>query len=162
MPDITAEALGALNQYAEGPALLKQAVAGLNDRQLRTPAPPGKWSVMEIVCHIADAEIFYADRIKRVLVEDRPTMFSADPDQFVARLGYDIRDLDEELAVVASIRAQVTRILRSATASDLERVGVHSTDGPLTLAALLKRIANHIPHHIKFITEKRPALLAIK
>lgn len=162
MPDITADALAALNQYAEGPALLKQAVAGLNDRQLRTPAPPGKWSIMEIVCHIADAEIFYADRIKRVLVEDRPTMFSADPDQFVARLCYDTRDLGEELAVVASIRAQVTRILRSATATDFERVGVHSADGPLTLTVLLKRIANHIPHHIQFITEKRPALLAIK
>ncbi len=161
MSDWSPEVAASLDLYANGPELLRKAVAGLNDRQLRTPAPPGKWSVLEIVCHIADAEIFYADRMKRVLVEDRPTMFSANPDEFLSRLACNQRDLNEELAVITSIHQHVTRILRTVTAADFERVGVHSGDGPMTLAVLLKRIAGHIPHHIKFIDEKRPALLAM-
>lgn len=161
MSQLSAEASAALDQYAQGPRALREVIAGLNDRQLRTPAPPGNWSVLQIVCHIADFEIVYADRIKRVLVEDRPTMFGGDPDQFAARLCYHQRDLEEELNVIAAIRAQVARILGTATMADFERVGIHSSDGPLTLSTLLKRIAGHIPHHGKFIAEKRPALLAL-
>jgi len=159
MTTLTPEVSSALDLYARGPQLLREATAGLTDRQLRTPAPPGVWSVMQIVCHIADFEIVYADRMKRVLVEDRPTMFGGDPDQFAARLSYLERDLEEELAVIESIRAQVTRILRAAAPEDFAREGRHSVDGPLSLATLLKRIAGHIPHHVKFVTDKRPALL---
>lgn len=159
MPTLPPEISDALDLYAHGPQLLREATAGLTDRQLRTPAPPGVWSVLQIVCHIADFEIVYADRIKRVLVEDRPTMFGGDPDQFAARLCYLERDIAEELAVIESIRTQVTRILRLASPEDFSREGIHSVDGPLSLATLLKRIAGHIPHHVKFINDKRPALV---
>jgi hypothetical protein len=162
MAELSAEIVTLLNQYAEGPSALRQATAGLNHKQLVTPAPPGNWSVMQIVCHIADFEIVYADRMKRVLVEDRPTMFGGDPDQFAARLIYDQRDLEEELNLIAAVRASTVRILRTASAADFERVGVHSVDGPLTLTTLLKRIAGHIPHHGKFIAEKRPTLLKLQ
>ncbi|HET6422229.1 MAG TPA: DinB family protein [Planctomycetaceae bacterium] len=162
MSDSNSNVQTLLDEYAQGPARLREAVAGLSDRQLRTPAPPGVWSVLQIVCHIADFEIVYADRIKRILVEDRPTMFSGDPDQFAARLAYDQRDVEEELSVITAVRAQVTRILRTAAPADFEREGIHSTDGPMSLALLLKRIGGHIPHHVKFITDKRPALLTVK
>jgi len=147
-----------LDRYAAGPEQLRAAVAGLTAKQVRTTAPPGRWSVLEVVCHLADFEIVYADRIKRILAEDRPTMFGGDPDRFAARLDYPSRDLEEELAVIAAIRRQVTRILQQKTAADFERVGIHSDDGPLTLATLLERIAGHIPHHVDFIAKKRPAL----
>jgi hypothetical protein len=148
----------ALDRYAAGPEQLRAAVSGLSTEQLRKSTPPGRWSVLEVVCHLADFEIVYADRIKRVLAEDRPTLFGGDPDQFAARLDYSVRDIEEELAVIGSIRQQVTRILRHASPADFERVGVHSSDGPLTLATLLERIAGHIPHHVEFIAKKRPAL----
>lgn len=160
MTDLSPEVLALMQQYESGPQALRDAVAGLTPQQLHTPAPPGNWSVMQIVTHLADAEIFYSDRIKRVLAEDRPTMFAADPDQFAVRFRAEDRDLEEELALIAAIRKHVLRILRTASAADFERVGVHSADGPLTLTILLKRIAGHIPHHIRFINEKRPALLA--
>ena len=87
-------------------------------------------------------------------------MPSGDPDIFAAHLDYSNRDVADELAVITAIRKQVTRILRDASAADFERVGVHSIDGPLTLATLLSRIVQHIPHHVDFIQKKRPALTA--
>jgi hypothetical protein len=41
---------------------------------------------------------------------------------------------------------------------DFSRRGIHSTDGPLTLAVLLERVVGHVPHHVAFIREKRKAL----
>lgn len=144
-----------LATYTSGPELLRESVRGLAVEQVRTAAPPGRWSPLEVVCHIADFELVYADRMKRVVAEDKPTLFGGDPDQFTAKLAYSQRDLEEELAVIDSVRKQVARFLRTLDANAFEREGIHSTDGPLTLATLLKRIAGHIPHHVEFIRQKR-------
>lgn len=144
--------------YSAGPALLRESVRGLTAEQVRTPSPPGRWSVLEVVCHISDFELVYADRMKRVVAEERPTLFGGDPDLFAAKLAYGQRDLEEELAVIDSVRKQVTRFLRTLDATAFDRVGVHSDDGPLSLATLLKRIAGHIPHHVEFIRQKRVSL----
>ncbi|MEI8381918.1 MAG: DinB family protein [Planctomycetota bacterium] len=147
-----------IEAYAKGPAELRQSVAGLTTAQVRTAASPGKWSPLEVVCHIADFELVYADRMKRVVAEDQPTLFGGDPDQFAARLSYLQRDLEEELTMIEAVRRHVTRYLKTLDTAAFSRVGVHSDDGPLTLATLLKRIAGHIPHHAEFIRQKRTAL----
>ncbi len=144
-----------LATYTAGPALLRASVHGLTAEQVRTPAPPGRWSPLEIVCHIADFELVYADRMKRVVAEDRPTLFGGDPDQFAAKLAYGQRDLEEELAVIDSVRKHTARFLRTLDATAFDREGIHSTDGPISLATLLKRIAGHVPHHVEFIRQKR-------
>jgi anti-anti-sigma factor len=147
-------------QYDAGPTVLRESLEGLSAIQLRTPAPPGAWSALQVVCHIADFELVYADRMKRVVAENRPALMSGDPDVFAEKLAYAQRDVEDELDVIISIRREVSRFLKTLSAADFERTGVHSTDGPLTLAQLLERIASHIPHHVKFIEGKRTALKA--
>jgi hypothetical protein len=114
--------------------------------------------VLEVVCHLSDFELVYADRMKRVLAENEPTLFSGDPDDFAAHLAYGQRDLAEELEVISSTRKQVTRLLKTLDAAAFERRGTHTSDGPLTLATLLRRITSHIPHHAEFIRQKHSAL----
>lgn len=146
--------------YAAGPRVLADAVAGLTPEQLKTRCAPGQWSILEVVAHICDAELLYADRIKRVLAEDAPPLQKMDPDQFAARLAYHKRDLQEELTAIAGLRAHVARLLRTLTGEDFGRVGIHSADGPLTVTQLLERVTKHIPHHVEFIRGKRQALRA--
>jgi anti-anti-sigma regulatory factor len=160
MSEVHAEITSLLQRYAAGPAQLRAALNGLTAEQLRTPVAPSPWSCLDVVCHISDFEIVYADRMKRVLVENQPTMFGGNPDDFSARLHYGQRDLETELVVIESIRRQVTRILSLATAADFDRTGLHSVDGPLSLKTLLTRIAGHIPHHLKFVEQKAAALKA--
>lgn len=148
----------AIALYDRGPLQLREAVDGLSQSQLRTPAPPGAWSVQQIVCHIADFELVYADRMKRIVAEDQPTMFGGDPDVFAAKLAYLERDVDDELNVIDAVRRQVSRFLKTLSPADFERTGKHSVDGPLSLATLLQRIAGHIPHHVEFIEGKRKSL----
>jgi uncharacterized damage-inducible protein DinB len=147
-----------IDDYLAGPPLLRQAVAGMNGEQFLARPIPGKWSTLEVVCHLADFEIVYADRIKRVIAEDEPTMFSGNPDVFAGRLAYHERDADEELLLIETIRKQVARILRTLSPEDLQRRGIHPKLGPVTLETLVQRITGHIPHHVRFIEGKRAAI----
>ena len=77
-----------IDNYLDGPGILRKAVDGMSPEQLVARPVPGKWSTLEVICHLADFEIVYADRIKRVIAENEPTLFGGDPDTFAARLAY--------------------------------------------------------------------------
>lgn len=147
-----------LNAYLAGPVALRQAVAGMTREQLVARPVAGKWSTLEVVCHIADFDPILADRIKRVLSHDKPTLLGADENLFASVLGYQDRDIEEELAVIDATRAQLGRILKAMPAAAFQRTGVHSERGELTVERLLTLATNHIPHHLAFIAEKRKAL----
>ena len=147
-----------IDNYLDGPRLLHNAVAGMSPEQLVARPIPGKWSTLDVICHLADFEIVGADRIKRVIAEHEPTLFGGDEKVFAARLAYHQRSADEELLLIEMIRKQVARILRTLKPEDFQRRGLHSEAGPLTLEALVQRSAGHIPHHVRFIEEKRTTL----
>lgn len=147
-----------IETYLAGVSQLREVVAGLSPEQQRARPVAGKWSVLEVVAHISDFEIVYADRMKRVLAEETPTMMSGDPDLFCSGLAYQERDLAEELNLIAAVRSQMVRILKTVPESAWQRCGKHSTDGLVSLERLLERVTNHIGHHVPFILEKRRAL----
>ena len=147
-----------IDSYLAGPQRLRGAIAGMTDEQINAAPIPGKWSTRQVVCHIADFEPVYADRMKRAMAEDQPTIFGGDPDAFAARLAYDQRDIEEELQMIESVRNHMARILRTLKPDQFQRTVTHSEAGPLTLEKLLTNITNHIPHHVKLIEEKRAAM----
>lgn len=147
-----------INEYLAGGQKLREATAGMTEEQLDATPIAGKWSTRQVVCHIADFEPVYADRMKRAIAEDQPTVFGGDPDVFAAGLAYDERDLEEEFQLIESIRKHMARILRTLNTADFQRTCKHSEDGPLTIETLLQRMSGHIPHHIEFIKEKKAAM----
>jgi len=84
-----------IEQYAAGPGILRAAVAGMRAEQFDARPISGKWSTREVICHVADFEPIYADRMKRVIAEDEPTLFGGDPNVFAARLAYAKRYVEE-------------------------------------------------------------------
>ncbi|MGO9115708.1 MAG: DinB family protein [Thermoguttaceae bacterium] len=144
--------------YLKGAEQLRDGVAGLSPEEVRLRPIPGRWSTLEVVCHLSDFEIVFADRIKRVIAENEPPLPSGDENLFAARLAYHDRDLESELSLVEAIRKQVSVILRTLKPEDYQRRGIHSEAGPLTLETLVQRAAGHITHHLKFIAEKKRAL----
>lgn len=147
-----------IDAYLAGPRLLRDTVAGMSREQLLARPVDGKWSTLEVVCHIADFEPVTADRIKRIISHDRPTLLGADENLFAATLAYHDRDLAEELAVIEATRAQLARILRAMPAETFQQVGMHSERGEVSVQKLLQLAIDHIPHHLTFIEEKRNAL----
>jgi uncharacterized damage-inducible protein DinB len=147
-----------IDEYLKGPAILRQAVAGMSREQLLARPVAGKWSTLEVVAHLADFDPILAERMKRTIALEKPTFLGADENLFVSHLAYPDRDLEEELTIIEKTRQQMARILRKLPDSALERVGVHNERGPKTLEQLLTGTTNHILHHVKFIGEKRRAL----
>ena len=143
-----------IETYSRGEKLLRDAVRSTPESGWDRIPIKGKWSIRQVVCHLADSEIVYADRMKRVIVEDNPTLFEADPNEFVPALYCSQRPWETELNVIKAVRAHMLPILLACTSEDFQRTGVHSLDGPMTLETLLDRITGHIPHHISFIEKK--------
>ena len=96
--------------------------------------------------------------MKRTIALEKPTLVGADEQRFAAELAYHDRDLEEELTIIERTRSQLARILRKLPDTALERVGVHNERGPLTLEQQLSLMTRHIPHHLKFIADKRKSL----
>jgi hypothetical protein len=147
-----------IKAYSCGYELLCNAVSSTSKSSWDVIPIEGKWSIRQVVCHLADSELVYADRMKRVIAEDNPTFFDADPDVFLPALNCSQRSLETELNLIESVRNHMLPILECCDREGFHRTGVHSLDGPMTLRTLLERITGHIPHHVAFIEEKLKAM----
>jgi GNAT superfamily N-acetyltransferase len=149
-----------LADYEAGPDLLRAAVAGMTPDELLARPVPGRWSTLEAVCHVGDAEQFFADRLKRTLAMDRPLLLGADPDHYPEAVRYHDRDLQEELTLVALTRRQLARVLKLVPSAAWQRTAVHNEGGLVTLRQLVLHATRHLTHHVRFIEAKRRALAA--
>jgi hypothetical protein len=145
--------------YLKGVADLRAAVAGMTREQLTARPVPGRWSTLEVICHIADFEPVLAERMKRIIaLGDTPLLLAADENLFAKALRYHDRDAEEELALIEATRRQMARIIRGLTAEQLQAAGCHNKRGLVTLEKTIQMAVNHIPHHLPFIVEKKKAL----
>ena len=147
-----------VEQYLLGPEILRRSISGMSDDHLNASPIPFKWSTREVVHHLVDTDLVYTDHMKHVIAEEEPTLLGIDDKLYASRLAYDKRNVEEEIGLIMAMRRHVGRILRAIDADDFERKGIHSVEGPLTLADLLQRAAVHIPHHAQYIEETRKAL----
>jgi hypothetical protein len=147
-----------IDDYLVGPAELRWLVADMSPEQLRARPVPGRWSTLEVVCHLVDSEQAWCHRMKRVISEPRPLLIGYDESRFALSLAYHDRSLPQELTLLENMRMQMALILRTLPSSAWSLEGVHSERGLMTLEDLLHAEAEHIPHHLRFIVEKRAAL----
>ncbi len=96
--------------------------------------------------------------MKRVIAEDRPLLIGYDESRFTAGLPYHDADLESELSLLEAMRTQMARILRGLPDAAWSRTGVHNERGLMTLEEMLQAEAEHVPHHLEHLMEKRKAL----
>ncbi|MGE3820003.1 MAG: DinB family protein [Isosphaeraceae bacterium] len=144
--------------FAAGPRLLRLAASGMTVEQLKARPIPGRWSALEVVCHLVDSEQIWCHRMKRVIGEDRPLLIGYDESRLAAALGYQNRDVEAELALFEATRSQMVAILSEVDASAWRRSGVHSERGLVTLEEMVQIETEHVIHHVRHVSEKRQAL----
>ena len=147
-----------IDAYLASLPRLRRAVADLSPEQLQARPVPGKWSTLEVVCHLVDSEQAWCHRMKRVIAEERPLLIGYDQSRFTAALDYHQCDLEEALTLLEGMRRQMARTLRAVPEAAWSRTGVHSENGLMTLEEMLRDEAEHVPHHLKHILEKRRAM----
>jgi hypothetical protein len=131
------------------PERLRQAVAGRAPDALRRPERPGKWSAVEVVQHLADAELVWAYRIRRIVAEDRPTITGYDQDRWAAALAYGTVALADALQDFEGLRRANLRLLAGLPPTALARVGLHSERGEERLDHMMKLYAGHDLAHLR-------------
>ncbi|MFL5329578.1 MAG: DinB family protein [Gemmataceae bacterium] len=147
-----------IKEYLAGANSLRDAVAGMSHDQVRARPIPGQWSTLEVICHLADFEPVYVDRMKRIIALENPLLMGADQDLFAKKLAYHDRDLEEEVSLIDLTRRSMARILKTLPLEAFARSGIHSERGVRTLQEMLVGAVGHIQHHLPFIAQKRRAL----
>jgi uncharacterized damage-inducible protein DinB len=137
------------------PNELTKRIAGLSPEQLSKPEAPGKWSMRQVVRHLADSELIWGYRVRRILADDRPAIEGYDQDNWAARLRYERADLDESLAQIRALRASNLSLIRSLDAAQLKRVGVHSERGEESIEHLIRMYAGHDILHLNQLARIR-------
>jgi uncharacterized damage-inducible protein DinB len=140
------------------PAELRTAIEGLSDQQLRLPERPGKWSIGQVLQHLADSDLVWGWRLRLILAQDRPTLTGYDQDLWAERLRYDECDPSEALEQFVVLRRSNVRLVERASVQDLQRVGVHSERGEESLEHLRRLYAGHDLLHLRQIDRIRRAI----
>lgn len=131
------------------PYQLRRAVAGRSPEALRRPERPGKWSAVEVVQHLADSDLVWAYRVRRILAEDRPAITGYDQDRWAAALAYRTADMSHALEQFEALRRANLRLLSGLPPTSLARVGIHSERGEERLDHLIKLYAGHDLVHLR-------------
>ena len=161
VPDRYLEALGdddAVASMAEAPDRLRRLVRGLTERQLATKPAPGKWSIREIVAHLADGEVVLGSRYRFIAAMDRPPLPGYDQDAFVANLGVSKAATADLVDDFAMARAVNLGLLERVGEAAWDRVGLHAERGEESLGRLVTMYAGHDRIHLSQIETIRTGL----
>jgi uncharacterized damage-inducible protein DinB len=147
-----------IDAYEAAPARLRRAVQGLSREELTARPGPGKWSILEVVVHLADSDAISIDRMKRILCDDNPPLLYADETAYVDRLFTHDQDLEDALVLLEVGRRQWARVLRKLPDSAFERTGQHNRTGSVTVGKMVATYIKHIDDHLEYIVGKRKNL----
>jgi uncharacterized damage-inducible protein DinB len=147
-----------LDLYEDGGRKLLKAIDGLTEADLTSFPVPGTWSIKQVVAHLADCDLVFSDRMKRVIAEDNPTLQGFDESKWAAGLHYQLQSATELAALFDLNRRVMTNLLRLLPPATFARTGTHTERGVQSVEAILTYAVNHLDHHLKFVYAKREAL----
>jgi hypothetical protein len=145
-----------VEQYRRGYEAIAEALLKVTPEELDARPAPNKWSVREIIHHLADSEMIAAARLRFLLGQDRPTIQGYDQDEFARRLYYD-RPHAVSLELFRIVREATTDILERLTPAEWVREGTHTEAGPYGVERWLKTYAAHAHKHAVQIRAARGA-----
>jgi DinB family protein len=151
-----------LERFRRGAELVAVSITGAAGSELDYAPEPGKWSIRQIVAHLADAEIVGTMRMRRVIAEDDPKLEAFDQNAWAANLDYARRKTSQTLETFRRMRGENYELLKELPEAAFERAGIHSERGRLTLKQLLQGYAEHAENHAAQMRARRAEYKAFK
>lgn len=145
----------------KSPKEIAAAVSGLPQNVLRYKPSPEKWSVLEILAHLADVEIVYGYRLRQMLADAKPVIAPIDQDAWTRNLNYPDSPPSELVAFYGLGRHHNLRLLRSLKISDLSKSAFHpEVQSEVTVASLVERMSGHGAAHLQQIEKLKTDAVA--
>src|ERR1035438_10257206 len=107
-----------IDAIAELPEHLKQALTGLNGKQLDTPYREGGWTVRQVTHHLADSHMNSYIRYKLALTEDNPTIKPYNEAAWAELADSRVTPIDVSLALLENLHARWVVLLRTLKPTD--------------------------------------------
>jgi hypothetical protein len=145
---------------ASTPEKLRRELRAFSVAELKKRPTPDKWSVQEILAHLADVEQHgMRNRVRAIVTEDRPAFAPFDQEKRAIELHYRRINPSQSLALLAGQRRANLRWLRTLRPSQMRRVGVHPQIGEVSARDFIHEWAFHDLGHLRQIMDvKRYAL----
>jgi len=144
-----------LERFRRGAELVAVAATGAAGAELDWAPGPDKWSVRQILCHLADSELVGAGRFRSIIAEENPAIVAYDQDAWARNLDYARRKVSVALETFRRIRGANYELLEETPEPAYERAGTHSQRGRLTLLQMLEIYARHAESHAAQVREVR-------
>jgi hypothetical protein len=122
---------------------LAERIRGVPEAKLRQAETPGKWSVIEVIQHLADSDLVAGFRIRMMLTEDRPPLQGYDQDRWAREFRYRDVNLDQVLGQLRGLRTANLQLWSTLSPSHRERLGLHSERGPESVGFLIQLMGAH-------------------
>jgi hypothetical protein len=127
---------------------LKKLTSGLTASQLKWQPEPAKWSIAEIIAHLADAEIVASWRMRSIVGENGITIQPFDQDQWASAFKYRNRDAKRSLEVFRVLRENNLAMLKEIAPEIWDNYGMHLERGKESIAHLIRLFAGHDTNHV--------------
>ena len=140
-----------LKLQAAAAAKIDRLIKGATSSKLRKRPAPAKWSIVEILAHIADAEVVGGFRMRFILGSPGTAIQGFNQDDWVSALHYDKRDARKSLEQFRAAREANLAMLKLLTPEQWKHVGMHSERGEESIETIVKMFAGHDINHIQQI-----------
>lgn len=158
MPEPTEKYKKRLSSYVEGKdpiAMQREAVSmiallveGVSEDTLARRPASGKWSITEILAHLAEDELVSTWRYRQMLQYENPTLPGFDQDLWATAGEYAAWKPEEALEMFRLLRSANLRMFEHLTTEQWQRCGVHLERGKLSIRELCSYMAGHDVNHI--------------
>ena len=143
--------------YKDGYRVVAAALAGAKTEELDTAPGEGKWTVREIVHHLADSEMTSAIRLRLLIASSNPSIAAYDQEAFAQKLHYTDRPIEASLDAFNAARRSTAEILDRLSEAEWLREGTHTEHGRYTVHKWLELYASHAHAHAQQILVARDA-----
>lgn len=141
------EGQDALTVQRRTAARLKKSIHGLTPRQLKWKPAPDRWSIAEILAHLADGEIIAGWRLRSVAGENGVTIQPYDQNVWVSVFRYNDRDARQSLETFRVLRENNLAMLKNLPREAWDNYGMHLERGKETLTHIARMFAGHDANH---------------
>src|SRR5271154_2964800 len=151
-----------LERLRRGAELVAVSITGAAGSEVDFIPEPGKWSIRQIVAHLADAEIVATMRLRQLIAEEHPKLQAWDEKAWATHLDYARRKPSQSLETFRRIRGENYELLKDLAEPTYDRTGLHSERGEITLRQLLQAIAEHAENHATQLRARRAEFKTFK
>jgi DinB superfamily len=136
---------------ATTPGQIGALIAGHSATDLQWTPSPGRWSIAQILLHLADVEIVLAYRVRMILSAPGGPIQAFNQDAWVASQHAERSDAHASLALFSALRASIVRLFGTLTEEELDRYGMHAERGRESIRHLIRMSTGHDRNHLSQI-----------